>query len=156
MDGRKSSVENNIVNNTFKLGRHVKNILDPLFPIKLKSEESMLLAKFLEIHSKNYGFIKLILVILLSLSNFLFYPFLPITMEKYPLREIWFCFKWLIIEPKGTYKKDLFFQCIFLATEPKALKMQSEQQIESYESWRECHQFRNYGFQSCIWERTDF
>lgn len=34
-----------------------------------------------------------------------------------------------MMEPKGIYKKDLFFQCIFWATKPKALKMQSEQQI---------------------------
>lgn len=34
-----------------------------------------------------------------------------------------------MMEPKGTYKKDLLFRCIFWATEPKALKMQSEQQI---------------------------
>lgn len=107
----------------------------------------MLLAKFLEMCSNTLWFIKLILVILISPSNFLFYPFLPTTMEKYSLREIWFCFKWLMIEPKGPYKKDLLFQCIFLATEPKALKTQSEQKIQNYVSWRECHQLRNYGFQ---------
>lgn len=80
-----------------------------------------------------YGFIKLILVILISLSNFLFYLFLSITMKKKILSgEIRFCYKWLMMEPKGTYKKDLFFQCLFfLATEPKALKMQSEQQIQT-------------------------
>lgn len=40
-----------------------------------------------------------------------------------------------MMEPKGTYKKDLFFQCFFFffffATEPKALKMQSKQPIQT-------------------------
>lgn len=35
-----------------------------------------------------------------------------------------------MMEPKGTYKKD-FFSMHFLATESKALKMQSEQQIQT-------------------------
>ena len=88
-------------------------ILDLLFLIKLKSEELTFLAKFLKMHSKNYGFIKLILVIFIFPSNFLFNPFLPKTMEKCTLREIWLCFERLIMESNGTYKKDLFFQCIF-------------------------------------------
>lgn len=67
----------------------MKIILDLLLLIKLKSEELMFLAKFLEMHSKNSDFIKLILVILIFLSNFLFHLFLPITMEKCTLREIW-------------------------------------------------------------------
>lgn len=92
----------------------MKNILDLLFLIKLKSgEELMFLAKFLEMHSKNYGFIKLNLVILIFPFNFLFHPFLPKTMGKCTLREIWLCFERLIMEPNRTYKKDLFFQCIF-------------------------------------------
>lgn len=44
----------------------------------------------------------------------------------------------------------------FWAIEPKALQMQGKQQIQNFESWRECHQFRNSGFQSCIWGNTDF
>lgn len=79
---RKSDIENNIVNNIFKLWRHVEDILVLLFLLQLNSE-ALMLAKFLEMHSKKiYGFIKLISVILISPSNFLFYPFLPITMEK--------------------------------------------------------------------------
>lgn len=34
-----------------------------------------------------------------------------------------------MMKPKGTYKKDYFFSSFLLAAEPKALKMQSEQQI---------------------------
>lgn len=55
---------------------------------------------------------KLILFLIFPF-NFLFHPFLPKTMGKCTLREIWLCFERLIMEPNGTYKKDLFFQCIF-------------------------------------------
>lgn len=86
------------------------NIIDLLFLIKLKSgEELMFLAKFLEMHSKIMVFIKLILVILIFPFNFLFHPFLPKTMGKCTLREIWLCFETHNGALTGLIKRIYFF-----------------------------------------------
>lgn len=152
LDGRKSDVENNTVNNTFKLRRPGEGYTKSILSYKIGEWTTDASGKFLEMH-----FVKLILSILISLSNFLFYLCLPITMKKYTLREIWLWYKWLMMKPKGTYKEDLVFQCIFVGNWTKSFENAEWATNSNYESWRECHQPRNYGFQCLAFgANTDF
>lgn len=98
LDGRKSDVENNTVNNTFKLRRPGEGYTKSILSYKIGEWTTDASGKFLEMH-----FVKLILSILISLSNFLFYLCLPITMKNtlsgkfdYDTSDSWWSLRGLI------------------------------------------------------------